>query len=89
MDTIFDFDAFDELMLDNGWGPQDLWKVAIRKGKEISVSSIRGWIARRGSPKLPNIRMLADVFEVDVRDLLVSEAAMKGAPKAPPSPYVT
>lgn len=83
MDVSFDFDRLDELMLQRGWGPQDLWKAVIRKGKDISESSIKNWAARRYPPKLPNIRMLADVFEIHVQELLISASSVEAAEKSP------
>lgn len=82
MDILFDFDRFDELLLEKGWGPQDLWKAAIRKGEDISQASIRNWAARCYPPKLPNIRMLADVFGVDIQQLAISAANVEDAAKS-------
>jgi len=74
MDVVFNADRFDELMLERGWSIADMWKTAIRKGEDITETSIRAWAARRRQPKLPNIRMLASVFEVDIQELLISAA---------------
>ncbi len=77
MDVVFDADRFDELMLERGWAIADLWKAAIRKGEEISETSIRAWATRRWPPKLSNIRMLASVFEVDLQELIIRVAKTK------------
>ena len=82
MDVVFDFDRFDQLMLERGWGPLDLFKAAIRKGDDISQASIRNWAARCYPPKLPNIRMLADVFEVDIQQLAISAANVEDPAKS-------
>ena len=78
MDVLFNFDRLDELMVKKGWGPADVWKAIIRKGENISEASIRAWAARRYPPKLPNIRMLADVFNVDVQELITSPDNVEG-----------
>lgn len=80
MDMEFAVDVFIGLMADRGWGPTDVWKAAIRKGYDISEPSVRAWAAHRHSPQLPNIRMLADVFEVDVAIFFASASPLTVRP---------
>jgi len=82
MDIVFDFDRFDELMMARGWMIADLMKAIIRNGDDITDASIRGWAARRSSPKLSNIRLLANVFGVEIQELIISAANVEDAAKS-------